>query len=262
MDSFIEFENISKKFDDEYVLNQINLIINKGEFVVLLGESGSGKTTLLRLTNRLIEPDSGQIKIQGENIQGMDPILLRRKIGYVIQQTGLFPHLTVRENITYVLSLQKKSETEKNEIADQLITLMGLDSSYLDRYPSQLSGGEAQRIGVARGFANNPDIILMDEPFGAVDDINRRKLQMQLKELNQTLGKTIIFVTHDIREAFYLGDQICIMQAGKLIQKGNVKELIEKPVNSYVSKFLGVSGYISQLSSEQIKEAYEFSQSL
>ncbi|NLJ94165.1 MAG: ABC transporter ATP-binding protein [Clostridiaceae bacterium] len=256
----IRFENVSKIFDTNYALKEINLTINQGEFVVFLGESGSGKTTLLRLINRLIEPDAGTIKIKGQNLQNINPMPLRRKMGYVIQQTGLFPHLTIRDNITYVLSLEKKSEQEKNHIAEELISLIGLNSSYLDRYPNELSGGEAQRVGVARGFANDPEIILMDEPFGAVDDINRRKLQKELKTLNQTLKKTIVFVTHDIQEAFYLGDQICILREGRLIQKGNVTQLINQPANKYVSDFIGINGYISQLEPEQIKAAYKIAQ--
>lgn len=253
----IEFHKVSKSYDDKYVLKDLDLFIASGEFIAVLGESGGGKTTLLRLINRLIEPEEGTIKVEGKDISKVDPISLRRNIGYIIQQTGLFPHMTVKENIVYVLSLEKKSEKEKNDRAEELINMMGLDSSYLTRYPGELSGGEAQRIGVARGLANEPEIVLMDEPFAAVDDINRRKLQRQVKNIHRKLKKTIVFVTHDIREAFYLGTRVAIFNNGQLVQVGSPEELLVNPKNTYIKEFLGVNGYMAFLSDEEIIKSYQ-----
>ncbi len=255
--SVIEFQGVTKVYDGKHVLKNLNLSISDGEFLAVLGESGGGKTTLLRLINRLIKPEEGIIKVMGEDISKVNPINLRRNIGYIIQQTGLFPHMTVKENIVYVLSLEKKSQAEKTKRAEELIRMIGLDSSYLSRYPEELSGGEAQRIGVARGLANQPEIVLMDEPFAAVDDINRRKLQIQVKQLHKKLQKTIVFVTHDIREAFYLGTRVAIFKNGLLVQAGSPKELLENPVNTYIKDFLGVSGYMAFLSDEEIIKSYQ-----
>lgn len=253
----IEFRHVSKKYGSTEVLIDLNLEIQKGEFVVILGESGVGKTTILRLINRLILPDEGEIFLRSKPLASYDPIKLRRGLGYVIQQTGLFPHLTVAENICYVLSLNKRPVAEQAARARELIQLIGLDESYLDRMPDELSGGEAQRVGVARGLANDPDILLMDEPFAAVDDINRRNLQRQLKEIQKGLEKTILFVTHDIREAFYLADRVAIFHQGRLVRFDSPQAIADQPGSGYVKDFIGSNAYLALLDEQDIRQAYE-----
>ncbi|MDR2634177.1 MAG: ABC transporter ATP-binding protein [Treponema sp.] len=236
----IRFEGITKKYDGKPVVSDITFEVTKGDLVVLIGPSGCGKTTLLKIINRLIKPSGGLVFINGENIFDKDVIELRRNIGYVIQQTGLFPHMTVRENIEIVPRLQKK---EKAAIAEKSIALMqmvGLDpNQYLNRYPSQLSGGQQQRIGVARAFACDPDIILMDEPFSALDPISRNQLQDELADLQARVRKTIVFVTHDMDEAVKIADKICIIHKGRIVQYDKVEEIMKNPVNAFVADFIG-----------------------
>lgn len=235
----IQFINVSKAYKEHNVIENINLEINKGELVVLIGPSGCGKTTILKMINRLIEPSDGQIKINGTDIEAQDPIELRRNIGYVIQQTGLFIHMTVRENIEIIPRLAKMPVSE---IADRTVKLMetvGLPEEFLDRYPNHLSGGQQQRVGVARAFAMNPDIILMDEPFSALDPLTRSQLQDELVSLQSKLHKTIVFVTHDMDEAVKIADRICILQGGRILQYDTPENILKNPAHGFVSEFVG-----------------------
>ncbi len=220
-------------------VNSINMEIESGEFIAFIGTSGSGKTTALRMINRMIEPTSGTITLDGKDLSKMNPVNLRRNIGYVIQQIGLMPHMTIRENIVLVPKLLKWTKEEKEKKAKELIKLVDLPESYLDLYPSQLSGGQQQRIGVVRALAADQDIILMDEPFGALDPITRDTLQELVKTLQQKLGKTIIFVTHDMDEAIKLADRICIMSQGEIIQFDTPNNILKNPANDFVREFIG-----------------------
>jgi osmoprotectant transport system ATP-binding protein len=236
----IEFKNVTKEFKDKKVLKSINLKINKGEFVVLIGPSGCGKTTTLKMINKLILPSSGSIVINGADISKEDTIELRRGMGYVIQQTGLFPHMTVGENIGLVPRLKKWSEDKTKEKTKELLKMVGMEpEDYIDRYPCELSGGQQQRVGVARAFATDSDIILMDEPFSALDPITRSQLQDELYNLQQDLKKTIVFVTHDMDEALKLGDRICIMNDGDIIQFDTPEQILKNPSSIYVEEFIG-----------------------
>lgn len=220
-------------------VDSINMKIESGEFIAFIGTSGSGKTTALRMINRMIEPTSGTITLDGKDLSKMNPVNLRRNIGYVIQQIGLMPHMTIRENIVLVPKLLKWTKEEKEKKAKELIKLVDLPESYLDLYPSQLSGGQQQRIGVVRALAADQDIILMDEPFGALDPITRDTLQDLVKTLQQKLGKTIIFVTHDMDEAIKLADRICIMSQGEIIQFDSPNNILKNPTNDFVREFIG-----------------------
>lgn len=236
----IEFKNISKSYKNNVVLSDINFKIYDGEIIVLIGPSGCGKTTTLKMINRLIDPSSGQILIDGEDILSKDPIELRRGMGYVIQQTGLFPHMTVRQNIEIIPKLEKKPAEETAENTYRLMKMVGLDpDAYLERYPIQLSGGQLQRIGVARAFATNPNIILMDEPFSALDPITRSGLQDELVNLQAQLKKTIVFVTHDMDEAVKIADRICIMHHGTILQYDKPESILKNPAHGFVSEFVG-----------------------
>ena len=237
----IEIKNIVKTAGEKVILDDISLTIESGSFVVLIGTSGCGKTTTLKLLNKLIEPTSGEIYIDGKPISKEDPIKLRRNIGYVIQNIGLFPHLTIKENIELIPKLKgDKSEEEISETTERLVKMVGLDpDEFLYKYPTELSGGQQQRIGVIRAIATDADIILMDEPFSALDPITRTQLQEWLYELQQELKKTIIFVTHDMDEALKLADKICIMQGGKIQQYDTAENLLKHPANSFVKDFIG-----------------------
>nr|WP_269465232.1 betaine/proline/choline family ABC transporter ATP-binding protein [Carnobacterium sp. CP1] len=240
METLIEFKNVSKVYKGgKKAVDNINLAFNEGEFIVFIGTSGSGKTTSMRMINRMIEPTSGQILIDGQDIMKKDPVKLRRKIGYVIQQIGLMPHMTIFDNIVLVPKLMKWPEEEQKEIAKKLIKRVDLPLEFLDRYPSELSGGQQQRIGVIRALAADQDIILMDEPFGALDPITRDSLQELLKELQVEMGKTIIFVTHDMDEALDLADRIVIMQEGKVVQFDTPDNILAAPANQFVEDFIG-----------------------
>ncbi len=236
----IEFRNIVKQYKSKVVIDHLSMTIQTGELVVLVGASGCGKTTTLKMINRLIEPTEGEIQIDGTRILSQDVIKLRRTMGYVIQQTGLFPHMTVRENIEIIMKLEKMKPELINARTIELMKMVSLDDeSFLDRYPVELSGGQRQRIGVARAFATNPDIILMDEPFSALDPLTKESLQDQLLELQQTYRKTIVFVTHDMTEAIKLADRICMMDQGKIVQYDTPEMILKHPVNEFVSQFVG-----------------------
>lgn len=235
----IQFINVSKAYKEHNVIENINLKINKGELVVLIGPSGCGKTTILKMINRLIEPSNGQIKINGTDIEAQDPIELRRNIGYVIQQTGLFIHMTVRENIEIIPRLAKMPVSEIVDRTVKLMETVGLPEEFLDRYPNHLSGGQQQRVGVARAFAMNPDIILMDEPFSALDPLTRSQLQDELVSLQSKLHKTIVFVTHDMDEAVKIADRICILQGGHILQYDTPENILKNPAHGFVSEFVG-----------------------
>jgi osmoprotectant transport system ATP-binding protein len=254
--NIIEFKNVSKVFGEQKALSNISLNIEHGEFVTLIGPSGCGKTTLLRIINGMVKHTSGQVKVYGKDMDEWDLIKLRRKIGYVIQHIGLFPHMRIWENITYVMRLEGASAEKRRQRAQELIGLVNLDQSYLDRYPRQLSGGEQQRIGVLRALATDPDIILMDEPFGAVDEINRKVLQDEFIALYKKLDKTIVFVTHDIEEAMRLGTRIVLMNAGGIVSAGTRKDMLfsEDP---FVSNFFKTKDFLSYINITSVGEVME-----
>ncbi|MEH7662408.1 osmoprotectant ABC transporter ATP-binding protein OpuCA, partial [Bacillus velezensis] len=236
----LRLENVSKVYKGgKKAVNSIDLNIEKGEFICFIGPSGCGKTTTMKMINRLIEPSSGKIFIDGENIMEQDPVELRRKIGYVIQQIGLFPHMTIQQNISLVPKLLKWPEQKRKERARELLKLVDMGPEYLDRYPHELSGGQQQRIGVLRALAAEPPLILMDEPFGALDPITRDSLQEEFKKLQRTLNKTIVFVTHDMDEAIKLADRIVILKAGEIVQAGTPDDILRNPANEFVEEFIG-----------------------
>ncbi|MGY3765762.1 betaine/proline/choline family ABC transporter ATP-binding protein [Vagococcus vulneris] len=236
----IEFQHVSKIYKGKKVaVDDVNLSFNRGEFICFIGTSGSGKTTLMRMINRMTDPSKGKILIDNQNIQEINPIELRRKIGYVIQSIGLMPHMTIRQNIVLVPKLLKVNMKERNKIAEKMIDLVQLPREVLDRYPSELSGGQQQRIGVVRALAADQDIILMDEPFGALDPITRESLQDLVKSLQENLGKTIIFVTHDMDEAIKLSSRIAIMSGGKLMQFDTPENILREPANEFVENLIG-----------------------
>ncbi|UPV77746.1 ABC transporter ATP-binding protein [Bacillus rugosus] len=241
----IRFENVSKQFNDgTTAVKSLNLTINKGEFFVLIGPSGSGKTTTLKMINRLIEISEGSIFINGKKISEYDIHELRWSIGYVLQQIALFPHMSIEENIAVVPEMKKWSKEKIKNRIDDLLDMVGLDpEKYRHRKPSELSGGQQQRIGVVRALAADPEIVLMDEPFSALDPISREKLQDDILNLQKTIKKTIVFVTHDMQEALKLGDRISIMKDGEIVQVGTPKELIYHPVNDFVKEFIGKVDY-------------------
>ena len=236
----IEFRNVNKIIDGRTILNNLNFTINKGELIVFIGPSGCGKTTTLKMINKLITPTSGQILINGNKIETEDTIQLRRNMGYVIQQTGLFPHMTIKENIGLIPSIQKVPEDKINDKVVELLNLVGLNpDDYMNKYPSELSGGQQQRIGIARALVMNPEVILMDEPFSALDPITRNQLQDEIFNIQQTFKKTIIFVTHDMDEALKLADRICIMNKGSIVQFDTPAEILQNPANDFVKEFVG-----------------------
>lgn len=236
----IEFQSVSKIYKgNKIAVDNVNLSFEKGEFICFIGTSGSGKTTCMRMINRMTDPSKGKILIDGDDILSFNPIELRRKIGYVIQNIGLMPHMTIRENIVLVPKLLKVDQEERNRIADKMIDLVELPREMLDRYPSELSGGQQQRIGVVRALAANQDIILMDEPFGALDPITRDSLQDLVKDLQERLGKTIVFVTHDMDEALKLASRIAIMSEGKIIQFDTPDNILRNPANNFVEELIG-----------------------
>ena len=236
----LSIKNLSKVYaGGKKAVDNMTIDIESGDFIAFIGTSGSGKTTALRMINRMIESTEGEITIDGKNIKELNPVELRRSIGYVIQQIGLMPHMTVKENIVLVPKLLKWSQEKKDEKAKELIRLVDLPEEYLDRYPSELSGGQQQRIGVVRALAAEQDIILMDEPFGALDPITRDTLQDLVKKLQQQLGKTFIFVTHDMDEAIKLADKICIMTNGQVTQYDTPDNILRSPANDFVRDFIG-----------------------
>ena len=237
----IEFHSVSKRFPDGTVaVDDFSLVLPSHKITVLVGTSGSGKTTLLRMINRMVDPSGGSIAIDGDDISTLEPVRLRRGIGYVMQNSGLLPHRRVIDNVATVPMLRGVPKKQARLAALELLDTVGLDRSLADRYPSQLSGGQQQRVGVARGIAVNPNILLMDEPFGAVDPIVRAELQQELLRLQRELGRTVVFVTHDIDEAFLLGDQVVILQTGgRIAQVGTPAQILANPINEFVATFVG-----------------------
>lgn len=234
----IQFEHVNKSYGKVPILKDLNFTIEDGQFVVLVGPSGCGKTTTMKMINRLLEPDSGAVYIDGKNVQEQDKVDLRRHIGYVIQQIGLFPNMTVAQNICVVPKMLKFPKAECDKIVSNLLKMVNMES-YADKYPSEMSGGQQQRIGVLRALAASPPIVLMDEPFSALDPITRDTLQDEVKKIQQKLKKTIIFVSHDMNEALKLADVIIFMSAGEIVQMGSPEELLEHPANAMVRNFLG-----------------------
>ncbi len=234
----IQFEHVNKSYGKNPILKDLNFTIQDGQFVVLIGPSGCGKTTTLKTINRLIDIDSGTISIDGKDINAQDKVDLRRHIGYVIQQIGLFPNMTVAQNIAVVPKLLKFSKEQCDQIVRDLLPLAGMEK-YANKYPSELSGGQQQRIGVLRALAASPPIVLMDEPFGALDPMTREVLQNEVKEIQQKLNKTFVFVTHDMGEALKLADVIIFMENGEIVQMASPEEMLEHPANDHVRNFLG-----------------------
>lgn len=236
----IRFEEVTKQFDNFIAVDNLNLKLNAGDIIVLIGPSGCGKTTTLRMINRLIEPTKGSIYINGVDSSKIDPVELRRSIGYVIQQIALFPHMNIAQNIGLVPYLKNWPEDKRKRRVEELLELVGMQASeFYHRYPHELSGGQQQRVGVARALAADPEIILMDEPFGAVDPITREVLQEELIKLQDELHKTIIFVTHDMDEALKLADKIAVMKDGKVLQYDSPEQLLRNPAHGFVEEFIG-----------------------
>jgi len=231
----IRFEHVNKSFGAEKVLVDFSLHIEEGEFLTVIGRSGCGKTTMLRMINGLQIPDSGKVLVEGQDVAKADLIALRRRIGYVIQNKGLFPHMTVEENITYVPVISgKKDKQENRKLALRLLQTVGLAQEMADRYPAELSGGQQQRVAIARTLATNPKILLMDEPLSALDEITKRAMQDEMLSLQKKLHMTIVFITHDIREAMKLGDRVLVMEKGRIAQIGMPQEIREYPADDFV----------------------------
>lgn len=245
----IEFQSVSKSYaDGPMVVKDFSLTIPAHSTMALLGSSGCGKTTLLRMINRMVDPTKGVVRIDGEDVQEKDPVKLRRSIGYVLQAGGLMPHRSVLHNIATVPRLNGTSKQESLKHARELLDVVGLEASLGNRYPAELSGGQQQRVGVARALASDPNILLMDEPFGAVDPIVRRELQDELLRLQATLGKTIVFVTHDVDEAFRLGDHVVVLrEGGKIAQQGTPTEILSNPNSDFVANFIGADQHQRKL---------------
>ena len=237
----IDYQNVSKRFkgNDKDSVSEVSAQINEGEFVTILGSSGCGKTTLLKMTNRLYEPTSGKIVLFGEDISTVEETVVRRRMGYVIQQVGLFPHMTVEENIAVVPKLLKWDKEKTAKRVEELLNLVELDPGiYKDRYPSKLSGGQQQRVGLARALVTDPKIMLLDEPFGAIDAITRLNLQNELLRIHDGTKKTFLLVTHDINEAFKLGNRVMIMNEGKLVQFDTPEEIVKNPADEFVETLI------------------------
>jgi osmoprotectant transport system ATP-binding protein len=236
----IQFQNIVKKYRAKKIINHFSLEIEPGQLVVFIGPSGCGKTTLLKMINKLIQPTSGNILVNGKDISTINPIELRRNIGYVIQNTGLFPHMTIKENLELIPKLKGEDLAAIEKKTEELLSLVGLNpKEYLYRYPKELSGGQQQRIGVARAFSTNSEIILMDEPFSALDPVTRSSLQDELFQMQKELNKTIIFVTHDMDEAIKIADKICILRDGEILQYDTPENILKNPANDFVEEFIG-----------------------
>jgi osmoprotectant transport system ATP-binding protein len=246
----IAFREVTKTYPRARrpVVDGVTFDVPEGVICMLLGTSGAGKTTLLRMVNRLVDPTSGSITVDGRNVMDEDPVALRRRIGYVIQQIGLFPHMTAAENVRVTGEVAGRPRPEMAKRADELLALVGLNpADYRSRYPRQLSGGEQQRVGLARALATDPGILLMDEPFGALDAITRRRMQDELLRIQRGVRKTIVFVTHDVDEAFRLGSLIAVMSDGRLLQAGTPADLLLRPVNDFVRRLVGADAILRQL---------------
>lgn len=251
----IHLNQIVKTYADTTALDQISLEIAQGDLVTLIGPSGCGKSTLLRIINRMIEPTSGEVMINGLNALQHDPVQLRRSIGYVIQNAGLFPHLNVIENVEMVTSILGWDKKKRRDRALELLDVVGLaPKQFASRYPKELSGGQQQRVGIARALAANPEVLLMDEPFSAVDPLTREQLQTELLRIQSEVRKTIVFVTHDIQEAIRLGDKVALMQQGKIVQYASPEVLLKSPVNAFAEQFLGQERALQRLGLYQVKD--------
>lgn len=239
MDTAIEFKHVKKVYGEKVIIDDFNLKITPGEFLTVVGSSGCGKTTILKMINGLIIPDEGQVLVHDQCTQAVDLIELRRGIGYAIQGSVLFPHMTVAQNIAYVPNLLNKNDKKRTyEALSKWMKIVGLDEELIHRYPSELSGGQQQRVGIARALAASPDILLMDEPFGAVDEITRSTLQDEILRIHHQENITIIFVTHDINEALKLGSRIMVMDQGKVVQLASLREILEHPKTEFVRKLV------------------------
>jgi osmoprotectant transport system ATP-binding protein len=258
----IEYRTLRKEYISRngraLAVDDVSIRIDEGSLCVLLGPSGCGKTTLLRMTNRLVEPTSGTILINGHDVMKEEPVQLRRRIGYVIQQVGLFPHRTVAENIATTPELVGMPREKIGPRVDEMLGMMNIDPArYRDRYPAELSGGEQQRVGVARALAADPPLLLMDEPFGAIDPINRAEIQAEFRRLHRQLGKTVILVTHDIREALLLADRIAVMHQGRIEQFASPTEILTHPATGFVDRFFGEDRALLLLDTLSVGDAME-----
>lgn len=255
MQEMIEFKGIRKGYGEKKVLQDFNLTVEKGAFVTIIGSSGCGKTTVLKLVNGLLTPDAGDIFINGEKIRDKDQTQLRRNIGYAIQGSVLFPHMTVEQNISYVPNLLNKRDRSKTrEAVDKWMRMVGLEPEMKGRYPGELSGGQQQRVGIARALAASPEILLMDEPFGAVDEITRGQLQTELQRIYRETGITVLFVTHDIGEALKLGTKVLVMDQGEIQQYAAPAELLRQPATAFVKKLVEQQRRTCYLAEEQLEE--------
>ncbi len=250
----IELKNVTKRFGNDTAVDNLNMQMEKGTITMLIGPSGCGKTTTMKMINRLIQLDEGEIKLDGTSVYDIDPVQLRRTIGYVIQEIGLFPHFTVYDNIATVPRLLKWDENKIKKRVEELLDMVTLDTSYAKRYPLQLSGGERQRVGLARALGADPEVLLMDEPFGAIDPINRLKLHDSFLEIQDEIKKTIVFVTHDINEAIKLGDKVAIIRDGKLVQYADSTEILYNPANKFVENLLGQDRSLKALTLKRTKD--------
>jgi len=250
----IELKDVTKRFGDDIAVDHLSLGIEKGTLTMLIGPSGCGKTTTMKMINRLISLDEGEIKLNGTSVYDIDPVQLRRTIGYVIQEIGLFPHFTVFDNIATVPRLLHWDENKIKKRVEELLDMVTLDFSYAYRYPLQLSGGERQRVGLARALGADPEVLLMDEPFGAIDPINRLKLHDSFLEIQEEIKKTIVFVTHDINEAIKLGDKIAIIRDGKLVQHADSTEILYNPADQFVESLLGQDRSLKALTLKKAKD--------
>lgn len=255
MSAAIEFKNIKKAYGSNTILEHFDLSVEEGEFVTIIGSSGCGKTTALKMVNGLIEPDDGDIFVDGENIKKKNLTELRRNIGYAIQGSILFPHMTVEKNISYVPNLLNKKDKARTKAAvSKWMKIVGLDESIKDRYPSELSGGQQQRVGIARALAASPTILLMDEPFGAVDEITRGQLQSELKRIHEQTHITILFVTHDISEALKLGTKVLVMDKGVIQQYAAPTEVLRNPATDFVKQLVYRKRHTCNLPEKQLKD--------
>jgi len=252
----IELKEISKKFGDTQAVKQVSFSVAREETLVLLGTSGCGKTTTLKMINRLIEPDAGQILINNENIIDQNPDVLRKGIGYVMQNIGLFPHYTIAENIALVPKLLKWDQVKIINRTQELIAKLHLTETTLSMYPHELSGGQQQRVGLARALITDPSVLLMDEPFGALDNVTRTSIQKEFKALAELKRKTIVMVTHDVLEAFELADRICLMDKGEVVQIGTPKELLYRPINDFAKSFLASQKLILEFKVTNIQDIW------
>src|SRR6056297_1875992 len=250
----IELKNVTKRFGNDIAVDNLSLGIEKGTLTMLIGPSGCGKTTTMKMINRLVQLDEGEIKLNGTSVYDINAVQLRRTIGYVIQEIGLFPHFTVFDNIATVPRLLHWDEKKTKNRVEELLDMVTLDSSYAYRYPLQLSGGERQRVGLARALGADPEVLLMDEPFGAIDPINRLKLHDSFLEIQEEIKKTIVFVTHDINEAIKLGDKIAIIRNGKLVQHADSNEILYNPANQFVENLLGQDRSLKALTLKKAKD--------